>query len=47
MEKIVEKTDVLCIGGGPAGLMAAIRASELGAKVIVADKSNTLYSGSA
>ncbi len=47
MEKTIEKADVLCIGGGPAGLMAAIRASELGARVIVADKSNTLYSGSA
>ena len=38
--------DVLCVGGGIAGLMAAIRASELGAKTVVADKSNTLYSGS-
>ena len=45
-EEIVE-TDVLCIGGGPAGLMAAIRASELGAKVVVADKANTVRSGSA
>jgi len=36
----------LCVGGGPAGLMAAIRASELGASVVVADKGNTLYSGS-
>jgi succinate dehydrogenase/fumarate reductase flavoprotein subunit len=41
------ETDVLCVGGGPAGLCAAIRASELGAKVIVADKSNTLRSGDA
>ncbi len=40
------KADVLCIGGGPAGLMAAIRASELGASVMVADKGNTLHSGS-
>jgi succinate dehydrogenase/fumarate reductase flavoprotein subunit len=40
------KADVLCIGGGPAGLMAAIRAGELGANVIVADKANTLHSGS-
>jgi len=39
------ETDVLCVGGGIAGLMAAIRASEHGAKVIVADKSNTLHSG--
>ena len=39
------KADVLCIGGGIAGLMAAIRAAELGAKVIVAEKANTLRSG--
>ena len=39
------KTDVLCIGGGIAGLMAAIRASELGAKVLVAEKGNAEYSG--
>ena len=41
------ETDVLCIGGGIVGLMAAIRARELGAKVIVADKANTLRSGAA
>jgi len=41
------QTDVLCIGGGIAGLMAAIRASELGAKVVVAEKGVTKYSGSA
>ena len=39
------KTDILCIGGGIAGLMAAIRASELGADVVVAEKGNTLTSG--
>ncbi len=39
------EADVLCIGGGIAGLMAAIRASELGAKVVVAEKGNTLTSG--
>jgi len=39
------EADVLCVGGGIAGLMAAIRASETGAKVVVADKSNTLHSG--
>ena len=44
-EKIVE-ADVLCVGGGIAGLMAAIRAKELGAKVILAEKANTLRSGS-
>ncbi|MDB9822356.1 FAD-binding protein [Deltaproteobacteria bacterium] len=38
--------DVLCIGGGIAGLMAAIRASDMGAKVVLAEKSNTLRSGS-
>ena len=43
-EEIVE-SDVLCVGGGIAGLMAAIRAGELGAKVIVAEKANTLRSG--
>jgi succinate dehydrogenase/fumarate reductase flavoprotein subunit len=39
------KTDVLCVGGGIAGLMAAIRAGELGAGVVVAEKGNPLYSG--
>ncbi|MFH1351841.1 MAG: FAD-binding protein [Pseudomonadota bacterium] len=43
-EEIIE-SDVLCIGGGIAGLMAAIRASELGAKVVVAEKGNALFSG--
>jgi succinate dehydrogenase/fumarate reductase flavoprotein subunit len=42
--EIIE-ADFLCIGGGIAGLMAAIRASELGAKVVVAEKGNTLSSG--
>jgi succinate dehydrogenase/fumarate reductase flavoprotein subunit len=37
--------DVLVVGGGIAGLMAAIRASELGAQVIVAEKGNTFFSG--
>ncbi|OGP66222.1 MAG: hypothetical protein A2170_14655 [Deltaproteobacteria bacterium RBG_13_53_10] len=39
------ETDVLCIGGGIAGLMAAIHAAEHGAKVVVAEKGNTLTSG--
>ncbi|MBN2062181.1 MAG: FAD-binding protein [Deltaproteobacteria bacterium] len=39
------KTDVLCIGGGIAGLMAAIRAAESGASVVVAEKGNVEYSG--
>ena len=43
-EEIIE-TDVLCIGGGIAGLMAAIRAGGLGARVVVAEKGNTLSSG--
>ena len=44
-ERYIE-TDVLCIGGGIAGLMGAIRAAEGGVRVIVAEKSNVLYSGS-
>ena len=40
------ETDVLCIGGGIAGLMAAISAAERGARVTIAEKSNILYSGS-
>ena len=47
MKQEIIEGDVLCVGGGPAGLMAAIRASELGARVIVVDKANTLRSGSA
>ncbi len=39
-------TDVLCIGGGIAGLMAAIRASECGARTLVVDKGHVKYSGS-
>ena len=38
--------DVLVIGGGIAGLMAAIGAAENGASVLVAEKANTLRSGS-
>jgi succinate dehydrogenase/fumarate reductase flavoprotein subunit len=47
VEKDILQTDVLCIGGGIAGLMAAIHARENGAKVIVCDKANTVRSGSA
>jgi succinate dehydrogenase/fumarate reductase flavoprotein subunit len=43
-EEMVE-ADVLCVGGGIAGLMAAINAAESGARVVVADKANTLHSG--
>jgi succinate dehydrogenase/fumarate reductase flavoprotein subunit len=39
--------DVLCVGGGIAGLMAAIHAREMGVEVVVLDKSNTLRSGAA
>ena len=39
------ESDVLVVGGGPAGLMAAIRAAEEGAKVILAEKANTVRSG--
>jgi succinate dehydrogenase/fumarate reductase flavoprotein subunit len=41
----VIEADVLCIGGGIAGLMAAIRARELGAKVVIAEKGNIVFSG--
>ncbi|MBW1997099.1 MAG: NAD(P)/FAD-dependent oxidoreductase, partial [Deltaproteobacteria bacterium] len=44
MERV--ESDVLCVGGGIAGLMGAIRAGELGASVVIAEKGNTLYSGS-
>jgi succinate dehydrogenase/fumarate reductase flavoprotein subunit len=47
MKEEIVQADVLCIGGGIAGLMAAIRASEEGARVVVAEKSNTVRSGSA
>jgi len=39
---MIEKFDVAVIGGGPAGLMAAGRASELGAKVVLLEKNNSL-----
>ncbi len=47
MQTEIVKSDVLCAGGGIAGLMAAIRAAELGAKVVIAEKANTLRSGNA
>ncbi len=47
MKTDVIEADVLCVGGGIAGLMAAIRARELGAKVVIAEKGNALASGSA
>ncbi len=38
----MEKFDTLIIGGGPAGLMAAVRASSLGQKVGIAEKNHSL-----
>jgi len=34
--------DVTVVGGGPAGMMAAGRAAELGAKVILIEKNDSL-----
>ena len=45
MEEQIVECDVLCAGGGIAGLMAAVRARELGATVVVAEKGNARYSG--
>jgi len=42
----IETCDVLIIGGGIAGLMAAIAAAEKGVKVIVAEKADSKRSGS-
>jgi succinate dehydrogenase/fumarate reductase flavoprotein subunit len=39
------QTDVLCVGGGIAGLMAGIRSAEAGAKTLIVDKGNVKYSG--
>ena len=38
----METFDTLIIGGGPAGLMAAIRASSLGQKVAIAEKNHSV-----
>jgi len=45
MEQQLVECDVFCAGGGIAGLMAAVRAAELGANVVVAEKGNARYSG--
>ena len=34
--------DVIVVGGGPAGMIAAGRASEKGAKVLLVEKNDTL-----
>lgn len=46
-EVVPIETDVLVIGGGLAGCMAAIKAAEYGVKVTIAEKANTLSSGCA
>lgn len=38
--------DILVVGGGIGGLMAAIRGAEMGVKVVVAEKADTRRSGS-
>ena len=47
LERKTLEADVLVIGGGLAGCFAAIRASEMGASVIVAEKADTRRSGCA
>lgn len=42
MKIIEEKFDVVVIGGGPAGMMAAGRAAELGARVALLEKNKSL-----
>ncbi len=42
MGKTQEKFDVAVIGGGPAGIMAAGRAAELGARVVLIEKNQSL-----
>ena len=45
VRKDIVKTDVLVIGGGIAGMQAAITAAEQGVDVIVAEKADTRRSG--
>ncbi|HEX7586496.1 MAG TPA: NAD(P)/FAD-dependent oxidoreductase [Patescibacteria group bacterium] len=42
MKNPLEKFDVVVIGGGPAGMMAAGRAAELGARVALLEKNHSL-----
>ena len=45
LDQDIRVSDVLIVGGGMAGLMAAIAAADGGASVIVAEKAHTLRSG--
>ena len=47
VQQTLIETDVLVVGGGLAGCMAAIRAREMGAAVVVAEKADTRRSGCA
>ena len=47
IEVIPIETDVLVVGGGLAGCMAAIKASEYDTRVTIAEKANTVSSGCA
>ncbi len=42
MKIIQQKFDIAVIGGGPAGMMAAGRAAELGSRVVLIEKNKTL-----
>jgi succinate dehydrogenase/fumarate reductase flavoprotein subunit len=46
IDRDIVETDVLVVGGGIAGLMAAIHAADQGVGVVVAEKANTKRSGS-
>jgi succinate dehydrogenase/fumarate reductase flavoprotein subunit len=46
MDKKPIEADVLVVGGGIAGLMAAINAADQGVRVVIAEKANTKRSGS-
>lgn len=46
IQKEITQCDILIIGGGIAGLMAAIAAADKGAKVCVAEKADSRRSGS-
>lgn len=39
---MIEKFDLVVVGGGPAGLISSGRAAELGAKVILLEKNSSL-----